>query len=308
MSAPLIADRIAFRLSWEELDPAALTSLVRMARAEDLAGFGLARQPAQTGDVSSSVLGKTDQPASARLVAREDLVTSGIPLVPLVLVAYGEDGHFIPDVRDGEHCPAGTCLGTLEGPSRLILEAERVLLNFLQKLSGVATLTRRYVDALGDSPTRLLDTRKTTPGFRVLEKYAVACGGGFNHRIGLFDRVMLKDNHLAAEGAQHGPALTDLVRSTRAKWPGLLIELEVDSIEQIPPALGAGVDVFLLDNFSMENLQQAVNIIGDKAATEASGGITLDNLPTLANMGLDFISTGATVHQSTWKDIGLDWN
>ncbi|MEX0327064.1 MAG: carboxylating nicotinate-nucleotide diphosphorylase [Puniceicoccaceae bacterium] len=308
MSAPLIADRIAFRLSWEDLDPSAISSLVRMARAEDLAGFGLARQPAQSGDVTSKALGKGDQPASARLMAREDLVVSGLPLIPLILSAYGEGGQFKAAVEDGQHCPTGTSLGTLKGPSGLLLQAERVLLNFLQKLSGVASMTHRYVDALGDSPTRLLDTRKTTPGFRVLEKYAVACGGGFNHRIGLFDRVMLKDNHLAAEGAQHGPALADLVRNTRGKWPELLVELEVDALEQIPPGLGAGVDVFLLDNFQVDDLRKAVGLIGQKAATEASGGITLDNLPTLANIGLDFISTGATVHQSTWKDIGLDWN
>ena len=308
MSAPLIAERIAFRLGWQDLDPAALSALVRMARDEDLAGLGLARKPARAGDVTSRVLGKGSQPAAARLMARQELVVCGLPLVPLVLAAYGDGTAFVPETTDGTCCPAGTCLGTLSGPSRLLLEAERVLLNFLQKLSGVASLTRRYVDALGASPTRLLDTRKTTPGFRVLEKYAVACGGGFNHRIGLFDRVMLKDNHLAAEQAQSGPDLADLVRSARQQSPGLVIELEVDHLEQIPPGLEAGVDVFLLDNFAPSALREAVALIGDRAATEASGGITLDNLSALAQTGLDFISTGATVHQSTWKDIGLDWN
>jgi nicotinate-nucleotide pyrophosphorylase (carboxylating) len=171
----------------------------------------------------------------------------------------------------------------------------------------MASTTRQYVEAMGTTSTRLLDTRKTTPGFRVLEKYAVACGGGFNHRIGLFDRVMLKDNHLAADHAGQGEALTRLVSSTRAKWPDMVIELEVDRVDQIPPALDAGVDIFLLDNFSGEDLSEAIRLVGDKAATEASGGITLDLLPELATLGLDFISTGATIHQSTWKDIGLDW-
>ena len=141
----------------------------------------------------------------------------------------------------------------------------------------------------------------------MLEKYAVACGGGFNHRIGLFDRVMLKDNHLAADEAGAGMAIAGLVGSARERWPELVIELEVDRLDQIPPTLNAGVDVYLLDNFTNADLQQAIELIGSKAATEASGGITLGGLGSLAGVGLDFISTGATIHKSTWKDIGLDW-
>lgn len=204
-------------------------------------------------------------------------------------------------------CQKDCPLGIIAGPPRTILEAERVLLNFLQRLSGVASLTRACVDALGSSRTRLLDTRKTTPGFRVLEKYAVACGGGFNHRIGLFDRVMLKDNHLAAAGATGGRALSDLVGKYRSEWPEMVIELEVDSISQIAPALAAGIENLLLDNFTTGELAEAVALVGDRAATEASGGITAERLAGLASLGLDFISTGATVHQATWKDIGLDW-
>jgi nicotinate-nucleotide pyrophosphorylase (carboxylating) len=226
----------------------------------------------------------------------------------MVLEAYGSACSFEAATSDGTPCPAGTCLGTISGEARQLLEAERVLLNFLQRLSGIAFLTRQYVDALGATPTRLLDTRKTTPGFRMLEKYAVACGGGFNHRLGLFDRIMLKDNHLAAAGATGGSALADLVRSSRARWPEMIIELEVDSLDQIPPALEAGIENIMLDNFSLEELRNAVDLIGDRAATEASGGITLQRLPTLARIGLDFISTGATIHKATWKDIGLDWN
>jgi len=308
MSAPRIADHIARQLGWEDLDPEAIRQLVELARDEDLCGRGLALKPLVEGDVTSKVLQAGNEPASARLTARVELVACGLPLVQMVLDSYGTEARFEPACPDGTHCLKGSTLGQLHGPSRHLLEAERVLLNFLQKLSGVASLTRTYVEALGDSHTRLLDTRKTTPGFRVLEKYAVACGGGFNHRIGLFDRVMLKDNHLAADSSTSGEALTRLVRRAREQSPGLVVELEVDHLDQIPPALEAGVDVILLDNFSRHDLVAAVGLVGHQAATEASGGITLETLPELAFIGLDFISTGATIHQSTWKDIGLDWN
>jgi nicotinate-nucleotide pyrophosphorylase (carboxylating) len=308
MSAPRIADRLARQLVWDDLDRTALETLIQLARREDLDGWGLAQPPQQTGDLSSRLLPQPHRQASASLMAREDLVAAGLPLVPMVLDAYGSACAFEAATSDGTPCPAGTCLGTITGEARQLLEAERVLLNFLQRLSGIAFLTRQYVDALGATPTRLLDTRKTTPGFRMLEKYAVACGGGFNHRLGLFDRIMLKDNHLAAAGATGGSALADLVRSSRARWPEMIIELEVDSLDQIPPALEAGIENIMLDNFSLEELRKAVDLIGDRAATEASGGITLQRLPTLARIGLDFISTGATIHKATWKDIGLDWN
>jgi nicotinate-nucleotide pyrophosphorylase (carboxylating) len=308
MSAPLIAERLAHRLSWHDLDPLVIAGLIQLARLEDLQGHGLSSRPAQTGDVTSSIIRSGSKVASARLMAREQLVVCGLPLVQMVLDAYGSGALFNPACTDGSTCAKGDLLGTLTGPSRVILEAERVLLNFLQKLSGVSSLTAEYVAAMGDSPTRLLDTRKTTPGFRVLEKYAVACGGGFNHRIGLFDRVMLKDNHLAADDAGSGEALAGLVHSARGRWPGLVIELEVDQLDQITPTLDSGVDVYLLDNFSESDLHEAITLIGAKAATEASGGITIDSLAKLAGVGLDFISTGATIHKSTWKDIGLDWD
>jgi nicotinate-nucleotide pyrophosphorylase (carboxylating) len=196
-------------------------------------------------------------------------------------------------------------LATLSGDPRTLLTAERVILNFLQRLSGVATQTHRYVEALGATRTRLLDTRKTTPGYRMLEKYAVACGGGWNHRLGLFDRVMLKDNHLALLGATGG--LAAAVAAAKRAAPELPVEIEVDLLAQIPPALAAGADVLLLDNFTPAQLRRAVALIGGRTFTEASGGITLKNLPRLAGLGLDFISTGALVHHSVWADIGLDW-
>ncbi len=302
-----IAEKITQRLVWEDLDQSAIRQLIEMARKEDLEGWGLAIPPAQSGDVTSQAIQSGNEPASAHLVAREELVVCGLHLVQMVLDTYGDGAVFKPLAQDGTKCVPGSRLGTLAGPAQLILESERILLNFLQRLSGVASSTRSFVEAMGDTTTRLLDTRKTTPGYRVLEKYAVACGGGFNHRIGLFDRVMLKDNHLAADRASHGQALAELVQSVRNTWPGMIIELEVDSINQIPPALGAGADVFLLDNFTREDLIEAIQLIGDGAATEASGGITMESLAELSSIGLDFISTGATIHKSTWKDIALDW-
>jgi nicotinate-nucleotide pyrophosphorylase (carboxylating) len=307
MSAPAIANRLARQIGWDEIDPRAVGTLIELARREDLEGWGLAAPPQRSGDITSALLPHPAATGTARLVAREDMVVCGLPLVPWILDCYGAGVVFTPDLQDGDRCPRATPLGTVSGPAGVILQAERVLLNFLQRLSGIASSTRDFVDALGDSPTRLLDTRKTTPGYRVLEKYAVACGGGFNHRLGLYDRVMLKDNHLAAAAADSGAALAGLVRTARERWPEMIVELEVDRLDQIQPALEAGVENLLLDNFSDVELRRAVALIGDRAASEASGGITRDRLARIGAIGLDFISTGATVHQATWRDIGLDW-
>ncbi|MCC5839822.1 MAG: carboxylating nicotinate-nucleotide diphosphorylase [Opitutales bacterium] len=298
------ADRFSSRLRWEAIDPAAINALLERARAEDLEGFGLAAAPRHSGDVSSALL-PADVAIVAELRAREDLVVCGLPLVTPILGLYG-GGHFVPLASDGQLLARGQCLGTLHGPARHLLSAERVILNFLQHLSGIASLTARYVEALGDTRIRLLDTRKTIPGYRVLHKYAVATGGGWNHRMGLFDRVMLKDNHLAAGGSTEGTPLAEAARRARAAWPDLAIEAEVDGIRQIPPLLEAGVDILLLDNFDDTALREALALIDGRAATEASGGITLERLPRLRGLPLDFISTGATVHQSVWKDIGMD--
>ncbi len=306
LSRKQLVSHLHRRLRWADLDPAHLRRLVALARAEDLTGAGLRRRPRRSGDATTLGQRLTGR-GTADLVAREDLVVCGLGLVPLVLAAYGRGCTVKPRVRDGARVPAGTVIATLAGPSRVLLPAERPLLNFLQRLSGIATATRRHVDALGDSPTKLLDTRKTTPGWRMLEKYAVACGGSCNHRLGLFDRVMLKDNHLAAAGATAGERLAAAVRRARAAAPDLPIEVEVDALAQIPPVLAAGADIILLDNFTVPQLREAVALIGGRAFTEASGGVNLKSLPSLARLGLDFISTGALVHHAVWIDIGLDW-
>ncbi|MBW8781010.1 MAG: nicotinate-nucleotide diphosphorylase [Verrucomicrobia bacterium] len=321
---PAAAEALLKRLAWDDLDLAFLRRLVEMARDEDLAGLGLRERPRVTGDRSTASLPAAPRQGSADLVARDALTVCGLPLIPVILAAYGGGARVQPCVKDGRGVKAGDVLATLTGDPRSLLAAERVILNFIQRLSGIATQTHRYAEALGQGRTRLLDTRKTTPGYRMLEKYAVACGGGWNHRLGLFDRVMLKDNHLALIGfadeeipgsksqnsKNRAPASSPLAAAVaRAKKaaPDLPVEVEVDRIDQIPPVLAAGADVILLDNFTPAQIKRAVALIGGRAFTEASGGITLKTLPRFAELGLDFISTGALVHQSVWVDIGLDW-
>ncbi|MFO8027358.1 MAG: carboxylating nicotinate-nucleotide diphosphorylase [Opitutales bacterium] len=299
-------DDLSTRLSWDDLDPDYLRQLIGLAKIEDLAGAGLAHRPSRLGDVTTALMPEGAR-GHARLVAREPMVVCGLGLVGLTLAAYGEDCGFEAACRDGDSLQPGEVLGTLQGDAATMLQAERVLLNFLQHLSGIATETRAYVEALGSSPTALLDTRKTLPGYRVLQKYAFACGGGVNHRIGLFDRVMLKDNHLEVAGATGGERLVEAVALARTTCEELPVEVEVDRMDQIGPVLEAGADIILLDNFSTGELKAAVAQIDGRACTEASGGIQLDALSALARLGLDFISTGAPVHQSKWKDIGLDW-
>jgi nicotinate-nucleotide pyrophosphorylase (carboxylating) len=321
------AASLLHRLTWADLDPAYLRRLVCMARDEDLAGFGLRVKPRRTGDWSTAALPATRLRARADLIARAPSIACGLPLLPLILTAYGGRATARLRTRDGRKVRAGGRLATLTGDPHTLLAAERVILNFIQHLSGVATHTRQLVDALGRGPTRLLDTRKTTPGYRMLEKYAVACGGGWNHRLGLFDRVMLKDNHLAGLGfappensklktqnsnsipAHRHPhsALAAAVAAARRAAPDLAVEVEVDALAQIPPVLAAGADVILLDNFTPAQIGRAVALIAGRARTEASGGISGRNLVRYRGLGLDFISTGAPVHHSPWADIGLDW-
>lgn len=305
LSRAELSESLIKRLTWDELDLAYLRRLVEIAREEDLAGLGLRHKPRKTGDRSTASITTTPRQSAADLVAREPMVVCGLPLLPLILKAYGGNAVAQFCTRDGATVQPGDVLATLNGDPRVLLAAERIILNFLQRLSGVATQTKMYADALGSSRTRLLDTRKTTPGYRTLEKYAVACGGGWNHRLGLFDRVMLKDNHLALLGSNDD--LAAAVARAKKTAPDLAVEVEVDRIDQIPPVLAAGADIILLDNFTPAQLRKAVDLIGGRAFTEASGGITLKTLPKLAKIGLDFASTGALVHQSVWIDIGLDW-
>jgi nicotinate-nucleotide pyrophosphorylase (carboxylating) len=296
------------RISWAEIDPAYISDLINLARKEDLLGAGFRRKPKRRGDVTTRSLIDPTVRGRAKLTARETMTVCGLPLVPLILESYGAIGGFKPYCRDGDPISRGKTMGTFELSAASLLTAERVILNFLQRLSGIATQTSRFVRTLGKSKTRILDTRKTTPGFRALEKYAVACGGAWNHRLGLNDRVLIKDNHLAASDSDSGRALHNAVLAAKKQNPELLIEVEIDRLDQIPPVIEAHPDIILLDNFRPAAIRKAISLIDGRAATEASGGVTLKILPELARLGLDFISCGALVHQSLWVDIGLDWS
>jgi nicotinate-nucleotide pyrophosphorylase (carboxylating) len=195
----------------------------------------------------------------------------------------------------------------VNGPAAAILTAERVALNFVQRLSGIATLTRQFVEAVAGTKTRILDTRKTTPGLRVLEKYAVACGGGVNHRAGLFDAVLIKDNHLATMRNELPNPVAAAVQRAVAECPGRQVEVEVDTLEQVDQALAAGADVILLDNMNLVQLRLAVQKIKGRAQTEASGGVTLATVRQIAETGVDTISVGALTHSARAVDVALDF-
>lgn len=299
-------ERLIRRLRWDELDRAWLLRFAEFAREEDLAGLGLAERPLRVGDPSAALLAGAER-ARARVVARRPMVLAGLGLLDVVFAAYGGRCHAKPLAYDGQYVPAGTAVAEVEGPAAELLSAERILLNFLQRLCGVATHTREHVLALGSSPTKLLDTRKTTPGFRMLEKYAVGQGGGYNHRLGLFDRIMVKDNHLAAGGATAGERITKLVRRARESRPDLLVEVEVDRLDQIGPVLAAGADIILLDNFPVADLRVAIPQLRGLAWSEVSGGVSLDSLPLIGALAPDFVSSGALTHAAPWCDVGLDW-
>ena len=210
-------------------------------------------------------------------------------------------------VKDGQPVKAGDILLNVSGPARALLSAERVALNFVQRLSGIATLTAQFVDAVKGTPAQILDTRKTTPGWRRFEKYAVTCGGGHNHRLGLFDLVLIKDNHRFALRNEPPNAIAAAVRRVREKFPDLKIEVEADTLEQVGQAAAAGADIILLDNMSPMQLRLAVQKIKGRAKTEASGGVNLASVQTIAQTGVDFVSIGALTHSARAVDIGLDF-
>jgi nicotinate-nucleotide pyrophosphorylase (carboxylating) len=211
-------------------------------------------------------------------------------------------------VADGARFDAGAVLATVDGPARAVLKGERVALNFVQRMSGIATATARYVDAVAGTGVNVLDTRKTTPLLRAFEKHAVVCGGGTNHRFSLSDAAMAKDNHLAVLRAAHGGDLTAAIKEGASRLPdGVSLEVEVDSLDLIEPVLASGaVDTIMLDNFSLEELKQGVALVRGRARVEASGGITLETIRAVAETGVDVISVGALTHHIDSLDLGLD--
>lgn len=281
----------------QSLSPEDVRSAVTLALAEDL-GDGDATTLATVPDVSR---------ARVEMRARESLVVAGLDLAEAVFRGLSSSVQIERLTQDGQRVDEGGVLLRISGPTRTILSAERVALNFIQRLSGIATLTAEFVQAVHGTKARILDTRKTTPGWRRLEKYAVTCGGGQNHRFGLFDMVLIKDNHLAAlRDAQPNPVAAAIQRA-RAQYPQLKIELEADTLEQVACAVAAGADFVLLDNMDPAQLKEAVRLCQGGPQTEASGGVNLTTIRAIAETGVDYISVGALTHSARAMDIGLDF-
>jgi nicotinate-nucleotide pyrophosphorylase (carboxylating) len=253
------------------------------------------------GDRTTEAVVPEDLSGKARIEAREGGVIAGIDVARACFAALA-DISWKPEVADGDRVEAGAVVARVEGPMRALLTGERTALNLLQRLSGIATMTRRYVDAIGTSPAEVVDTRKTTPGLRALEKYAVRVGGGSNHRAGLDDGILIKDNHIAAAGS-----VAEAVGRARRDVPhGLKIEVEVQTLDQLDEALAAGAEAILLDNMSPQMVRDAVARAGGKALLEASGGITLETVSEYAGTGVDLISVGALTHSVRAIDLSLE--
>ena len=295
------------RISWDSLDKKLLTKHLQICIEEDL-GKNFDGQRLSDLDITTKNCQLQGQ-GTAALVTRESMIICGLQLVPLIIKELTDDTViFHTSFQDVELIETNQRIGKLVGPENEILIIERCALNFLQRLSGIATKANELVSKIEDYGVGLLDTRKTTPGLRLLEKYASACGGCYNHRIGLFDRILIKDNHLAAAGVTSGyqleKFLCDVVDMNQGN---VLIEVEVDKIAQIGPAIESGVDAILLDNFTPTEIDQTVREVQNKVVIEASGGITEKNILEYAKARPHFISTGAPIHSSRWLDIGLDW-
>jgi len=281
----------------ESLSPDEVLRAVRDALAEDIG----------TGDVTTLSTVPLDHTASALMVSREPMVLAGIDFAGTAFRELSSEVSISLYKKDGDKVSRGEPLLKVSGPARALLTAERVALNFVQRLSGVATLTARFVDAVHGTGASILDTRKTTPGWRRFEKYAVACGGGTNHRFGLYDLVLIKDNHLAALRSALPDPIQAAVARARENYPKLKIEVEVDALEQLDSALVAGADIILLDNMTLSQLRRAVEKNQGRAKTEASGGVTLENVRAIAETGVDYISSGALTHSARAVDIALDF-
>ena len=259
------------------------------------------------GDVTTNACIPPDSRSRAQLNARERMTVAGLEFARVAFRERDPNVRFLRGCKDGDRVESGTTLLEVEGTTRGLLTAERVALNFLQRLSGVATLAARHADAIRDTRCRILDTRKTTPGWRRFEKYAVACGGATNHRTGLFDMVLIKDNHLAALAGEQPNAIAAAVRRARTLFPELQVEVEADTLDQACQAAEAGADIILLDNMPPARLREAVQCIAGRSKTEASGGVRFENLREIAETGVDFISVGALTHSARAVDIGMDF-
>ena len=279
-----------------------ITALIKAALAEDLG----------TGDITSEAFISAEAKSQARIITRKKAVAAGLSVAREVFCQVDPTLQVTLLAKEGETLEPGAALLEIKGSSKSLLSAERVALNFLGRLMGIATLTQSYVDAVAGTGVTILDTRKMTPGWRLLEKEAVKLGGGKNHRIGLFDAVLIKDNHLAALGIEQKNILPKKIQELRIKHPSLKIEIEADTLEQVAFFLTIKeVNVLLLDNMSLEEMRRAVDLknqIGPTVRLEASGGITLENIRAVAETGVDEISLGALTHSAMWADLSLEIN
>ena len=281
-----------------EIDFKRVDLLIDLALEEDLK---------DVGDATTLSVIPADLEITARLVARENSVIAGLPVAEKVFTAVNSDIRFNSLISDGADVVSGAVLAEIKGNAASLLTAERTALNFLQRLSGVATAAAKYADAVKGTDTVILDTRKTTPGWRNLEKYAVAAGGAQNHRTGLYDRIMIKDNHRELAGLAGANGITCSVESANRMFPALEIEVEADTLDEVREAADAGVDYILLDNMTNDEMASAVKINAGRAKLEASGGITLERIPSIAAIGgIDFISVGALTHSVKAVDISME--
>ena len=278
------------------LPPELVGNFVRAALAEDIGA----------GDITTETAIPSDQQTEACIIAKEPCVVAGLPLVRGVFTQIDRTVFVKPVIDEGDVVEEGARVCVLSGPARGILTGERTALNFLQRLSGIATLTRRFVDEVAGTKARILDTRKTTPTLRILEKYAVAVGGGTNHRMGLYDAVLIKDNHRAILARLGPKALGDAVAAARKKHPNALVIIEADTLEQVEEALAAGANHILLDNMTPDELREAVALVDGRAKTEASGGVRLDTVAAIAATGVDYISVGALTHSARAMDFSME--
>lgn len=254
-----------------------------------------------TGDVTTAAVVPQAREITGRLVAKEPLVLAGLSVAARVFALVDPAIRFTPQAADGDRVEAGTVIAAFAGDAANLLQGERVALNLLQRMCGIASLTARYVAAVAGTTARVVDTRKTTPGLRVLEKYAVRVGGGHNHRTGLYDGILIKENHITAAGG-----ITEAICRARAAIPHTLkIEIETESVEQVQEALAAGADIIMLDNMDCPTMQHCVGLIAGRALVEASGGVNLETIAAIAATGVDIISVGALTHSPRAMDISM---
>ncbi len=279
-----------------KLPPRLVATAISAALEEDLA---------TAGDITTDGIVSAEAHGEAAIVARQEGVIAGLDLAEAAFKALDPDTRFVKVVGDGGKVANGDTIATVSAKTRALLTGERTALNYLNRLSGIATLTAAYVKAVAGTAARIACTRKTTPGLRALEKYAVRAGGGVNHRFGLYDAVLVKDNHIAAAGGL-AKALERLGPG-RGKLKGIKVEVEVDTLDQLEQALRFPIDAVLLDNMDVETLRQAVKLVAGRVATEASGGVTLERVRKIAETGVDVISVGALTHSPRSLDSSLEW-